>query len=70
MKINNEILCDFIYCQYQAFLKTQQQKGKLSDYQIFYNQRKEIQKQSFETSLSNHKNRFDQKEVSLNFQCS
>ena len=55
MQINDDILHDFIYCEYKAFLKSKHQKGILSDYQNLYNQLKENQKFQFEKTLSENK---------------
>ena len=52
---SDDILHDFIYCQYKAFLKFKQQKGILSEYQILYNQLKQNQKFQLEKSLSQYK---------------
>jgi len=51
MQINEEIIHDFIFCQYKAFLKSRQQKGILSDYQTLYNKLKQNQKSRFEKTL-------------------
>ena len=55
MQINDDILHDFIYCQYKAFLKSKHQKGILSEYQNLYNQLKQNQKFQFEKTLSENK---------------
>lgn len=55
MQINDDILHDFIYCQYKAFLKSKHQKGILSEYQKLYNQLKQNQKFQFEKTLSENK---------------
>lgn len=55
MQINDNILHDFICCQYKAFLKSKQESGILSEYQILYNQLKQIQKLRFEKTLSESK---------------
>lgn len=55
MQINDDILHDFIYCQYSAFLKSKHQKGILSEYQKLYNQLKQNQKFQFEKTLSENK---------------
>ncbi len=52
MQINNEILYDFIQCQYKAYEKNKQQIGIISDYQILCNQLKQTQKINFEKILS------------------
>ena len=52
MQINNEILYDFIHCQYKAYRKSKQQRGIIPDYKIFYNQLKQTQKSNFEKNLS------------------
>lgn len=54
MQINNEILYDFIYCQYKAYRKSKNQTGSISEYQILYNQLK--QKSNFEKIISENEN--------------
>jgi len=54
MQINDDILHDFTYCEYKAFLRYKHQKGILSDYQHLYNQLKENQKFKFEKTLSSN----------------
>lgn len=56
MQINNEILNDFITCQYKAYRKSKGQSGTISDYQILYNQLKENKKENFERNISKDKN--------------
>lgn len=51
-RINNEILLDFIHCQYKAYRKSKQQNGIVSDYEILYDQLKLSQKANFEKSIS------------------
>ena len=55
LQINDDILHDFIYCQYKGFLKSKYQKGILSEYQILYNQLKQKQKFRLEKTLSENK---------------
>jgi len=54
MKINDEILHDFIYCQYKAYVKSRNQTGIVSEYQALYNQLKQSQKNCFEKTLSDN----------------
>ncbi len=56
MQINNEILNDFITCQYKAYKKSKGQTGTISDYQILYNQLRENKKENFERTISEDKN--------------
>lgn len=56
MQINNEILNDFIHCQYKAYRKSKNQTGNTSEYQILYNQLKQKQKGNFEKIISGNKN--------------
>ena len=56
MQIDNEILYDFIHCQYKAYRKNKQETGILSDYQNLYNQLKQTQKKNFEKALSENAN--------------
>jgi len=51
MQLNNEILHDFINCQYKAYRKSKWQKGTISEYEIIYNQLKHTQKINFEKKL-------------------
>ncbi|MEO8149770.1 MAG: TM0106 family RecB-like putative nuclease [Bacteroidia bacterium] len=51
MRVNNEILNNFIRCQYKAYLKNKQQTGIISDYEILYKQLKQTQKNNFEKTL-------------------
>lgn len=55
MQINNDILHDYVYCQYKAFLKSKNQEGILSEYQLLYNQLNQNQKLQFEKTLSENK---------------
>ena len=55
MQINEEIIHDFIYCQYKVYLKYRHQKGILSDYQILYNRLKQDQKFRYEKTLLENK---------------
>ena len=52
MQINNEILYDFIHCQYKAYRKSKQQKGIISDHEVLYGRLKQVQKKDFEKSLT------------------
>ncbi len=52
LRINNEILLDFIHCPYKAYRKSKHQKGIISDYETLYGQLKQAQKISFEKSIS------------------
>lgn len=54
MQINDEILHDFIYCQYKAYLKSKDQTGIFSEYQTLYNQLRQSQKICFEKTLSDN----------------
>lgn len=56
MQIKNEILKDFITCQYKAYRKSKGQSGTISDYQILYNQLRENKKENFEKTISVDKN--------------
>ncbi|MBS4063270.1 MAG: TM0106 family RecB-like putative nuclease [Chitinophagaceae bacterium] len=56
MQINNEILNDFIACQYKAYRKSKHQNGTISDYHILYNQLRKKQRANFERTISEDKN--------------
>lgn len=56
MQITNEILNDFIYCQYKAYRKSKNQTGSISEYELLYNQLKQKQKANFEKNISENKN--------------
>jgi predicted RecB family nuclease len=52
MLINNEILYDFIHCPYKSYRKSKRDSGIFSEYQLFYNQQKEIQQTNFKNFCS------------------
>lgn len=52
MLVTNDILYSFINCQYKAYLKTKQQLGSTSEYQILYTKLKQIQTDNFEKQFS------------------
>lgn len=56
MQITNEIVNDFIHCQYKAYSKSKNQTGSVSEYQLLYNQLKQKQKENFEKNISESKN--------------
>lgn len=63
MQINNEILNDFIHCQYKAYRKSRNQRGNISEYQLLCNELKQKQKANFEKSISENKNIISSKAV-------
>ena len=58
MLVTNDILYSFINCQYKAYLKTKQQLGSTSEYQILYTKLKQIQTDNFEKKFSAIRKRF------------
>lgn len=52
MQLTNAILYDFIHCSYKGYKKSKNQTGNVSDYQILYNELKQVQKVNFEKSFS------------------
>lgn len=52
MLVTDEILFSFINCHYKAYLKSRQQSGITSEFEMLYNKTKKIQKDSFEKKLS------------------
>ncbi len=52
MIVTNDIIYSFINCPYKAYLKSRQQSGFTSDYQILYNKLKQTQISNFKKKLS------------------
>src|ERR1035437_3181327 len=58
MKLNNELLHDFINCQYKSYQKSKKQTGCVSEYEILFTQLKQNQINSFEKDILQIKNPF------------
>ena len=52
MLVTDEILFSFLNCQYKAYLKSRQQSGITSEFDMLYDKIKQIQKNRFEKKLS------------------
>lgn len=55
MQITNEIINDFIHCQYKAYRKSKSQTGSISEYELLCNQLKQKQKANFLKNISENK---------------
>jgi hypothetical protein len=69
MLVTNEILSSFINCRYKAYVKSTNQSGNSSEYQILYAHLRQVQNNSFKKKLSeNGKLLFDNASYTKAFQ--